>query len=791
MKKKINLILLASSFALLGTTACNPATDTAKSDDSSTVVDESASLAKSAWAGVATNYDSWASDGLTGDQTLTLEAKKTSTDGTKEYKYTIAYSVASDYSSNLKISEDGKKLLVTVPIGNDFQGKVHAKLSVSGSTAVVYEADFNVKVKAAKAVTIAQIYDKKAVSSGDYVAFNAIYIGTYPKQGAIFGAGEYAILAFKNTDTFETGKAYSIVGQVSDYSGLRELKNVTAKALDAVPEGLAAPTTLEMDSTNVRAFKFGDDNRPVKITGAKVTNTSISSSNNLTVTLDLNGVAITAFMNADYSADVIDSWYQRKGDDGTTKALVQAGDIVSFTGYVSAYNDKYQVVYGNVTDWKEPEVSATCPVSSLAVGNTATIAVKAKEEITSTTYSTSDATVATVDDKGVITGVKAGNVTITVTIVAGGVTYTKDVKIEIFAIDPTAKTVGEILKLDISGLENYKYDQEHIYSVTGILEGLSATDAYGNGYLTDDTTGETVGIYGLTGTKFGGISYANGKYSFSNPKDAKTTLTDVLGKKVTLNVMVEKAGSVPMISGYLVSAEANNAKYASTINTPTNGTASLSSTEDSVYGTEIKVTATPATGYKVDKVTVTTAYGTKTLEAGEDGTYAYAVTCKNEVNVTFKVDSKPASGSTVVDTWTCSDDKDNLPTATVDDVKSFNATFKTAEKIAMEGVQFKNYNGVVFFAKGKGFIYNTAPIPGTITSVKLTTASGASNNAKYAVTFGAAALKTISNSSAVNIGTGKTGSYTCSVTDAKYFQVAVDKSANGQVASIEITYTAD
>ncbi len=735
MKKKINLILLASSFALLGTTACSPAADnTSSSDDSSSVVDESKTLAESAWAGVATIYSAWSSDGLTGDQDLTTEAKKNSSDGTKTYEYSIAYSVASDYASNLKINDDGNKLLVTMPAGTDFKGKVHAKLTLKGASEVLYETDFNVLVKAAKIVTLADLYSDK-VANKDYVSFDAIYIGMYPKQGAIFGAGENAILAYKLTDAtgLTAGKAYSLIGQISDYSGLRELANVSYKALDAIPEGLAAPTTLEMDSANVRAFKFGDDNRAVSIKGAKVVSTYVSESKNLTVTLDLNGTSITAFMNATYSADVIDTWKQkRSGAEEAT--LVEAGDIVSFTGFVSAYSNVYQVVYGKVTAWKEAPLKITYPTTVL-IGDTGTITVGLKDESTydSVTYSSSDATIATVSDAGVVSGLKTGNVTITITVKVGDDTYTDTVTIAVFELTPVTKTVDELLGMAKSDTTEAVYDRTAIYQVKGILEGLSSSNSSGSSYLTDPSTGKSVKIYGLTGVKNKGFTFTEGTgddagYGFKNPYDAKTSLEGIKnGEEVTLNVLFEDYKGVANIMGSVVEHRSVDTKYTSTVTAGENGTANLSVTEASVYGTEIKVTASPNTGYKVDKVTVTTNVGTTTLDENEDGTYSYNVTCKNEVNVTFKVDDGSETVNLSPTDFDCTEDHKKDTTQTAKGITFEFSGGGTSGAICMYSTDIRLYSGGIM---------KISTTLGKLKQVVFTTTDNAKNASKLVLTEG-------------------------------------------------------
>lgn len=680
MKKKLNILVLASAFAMLGLTACGentnsssesqgassspttssstttPSSSEESSDTSSADVceltDEIRGIAQKAYAAAITAYSSWSSTGLTGDQELTTTVKKKNTDGTKEYTFTFVYSVDEAYASNLAISEIGDKLLVTLPNSlkgeEDFKGKINIKVFLEGCSEVAYSDSVNVIAKASAIYDLETIYSldaqgEKVVKTGTTVTFNAIYMGMYPSQGAMLGDGEYAIIAYKLTKLDEgiaVGDALSVSGKIKDYSGLRELENVTVTKLATRPAALKDPVAIEMEGESARDLKWGDDNRKITVKGAKVTSTYVSSDNgNTTIYTTLNGHSYPVFLNATYSADVLPSWkHVRSGDEEAT--LVQAGDIVTFSGYVSAYNNVYQAVYAELTSWEEAPITVNAP-SQLFVNETGTITTTLRGGVapTTVTYVSSDEEVVSISDEGEVKGLKVGEATITVTatgtVDGEEITATDTVTISVAKVTPTETTISALIAKADSATTDYVWDQTTIYKVTGIIEGL-AGDKYGNSYLTDAQTGESIKIYGLSGYENNGFTYSGGKWTYKNPQDAKESLKDVKnGEEVTLNVMFEDAKGTANIAGSVVSHETKNYTYSSELKTGENGTASLSTTEPSAYGTKITVTATPNEGYIVDAVTVKTAYGTTTLKAAEDGTYSYEVTCKNEVSVTF------------------------------------------------------------------------------------------------------------------------------------------------------------
>lgn len=115
-------------------------------------------------------------------------------------------------------------------------------------------------------------------------------------------------------------------------------------------------------------------------------------------------------------------------------------------------------------------------------------------ENTNKTWKSSNEAVATVA-AGTITGVAEGTATITVTLDSDPTVKAEIAVTVIKKANPVTETTLDKLSDTNSGLT-----AKTLYRATGIIEGLSHTDQYGNAYLTDPVSKKTVQIYGLTGT---------------------------------------------------------------------------------------------------------------------------------------------------------------------------------------------------------------------------------------------------------------------------------------------------
>lgn len=119
----------------------------------------------------------------------------------------------------------------------------------------------------------------------------------------------------------------------------------------------------------------------------------------------------------------------------------------------------------------------------LAIGSTETIKATVKPANAKVSYKTSDATIATVDAKGVVTGVKAGDVTITVSAKSGNKTVSKDVKM----------TVKKAILKDATQTEVTKV----VATVAGDTKDLKAGDFK----VTNTATNATVAVKAATADK--------------------------------------------------------------------------------------------------------------------------------------------------------------------------------------------------------------------------------------------------------------------------------------------------
>ena len=323
-----------------------------------------------------------------------------------------------------------------------------------------------------------------------------------------------------------------------------------------------------------------------------------------------------------------------------------------------------------------------------------------------------------------------------------------------------------------------------LYEVSGIFEGR-VESAFGNGYLTDPTTGETIMVYGLTGTAGKGLAW-NGldAYTWSNPKDFLTSCADLKnGDYVTLKVMYTyySGTSTPEIMGYLesrtASADTTYIYTASVSATNDDGaTVSLSKTTGITYGEEITVNATSSkTGYVVDTIKVTDAQGKITTLTGN----TFKATCVNKVEVTFK------DGTVVLTDTTITASKLSMNGSSYTDYSTpIDGTTWKCHAATESGSTTPTY---IQMNKGKGcYLYNTTALPSAIKSVVITFNKSTISETKinstncliasgtFALTAGTTACGEIS---ADNLAY----TYTPSTTTDTYFAMSLNESNKGVV----------
>ena len=128
----------------------------------------------------------------------------------------------------------------------------------------------------------------------------------------------------------------------------------------------------------------------------------------------------------------------------TLLAVWSVENIVKVTGKKSGKAVK-KTLKATITV-KNPTLAVSA-TNVVAVGSTEAIKATVKPANAKVSYKTSDAAIATVDAKGVVTGVKAGDVTITVSAKSGKKTVSKDVKMTVKTLilkDATQKKATQI-----------------------------------------------------------------------------------------------------------------------------------------------------------------------------------------------------------------------------------------------------------------------------------------------------------------------------------------------------------
>ena len=388
--------------------------------------------------------------------------------------------------------------------------------------------------------------------------------------------------------------------------------------------------------------------------------------------------------------------------------------------------------------------------AELVVGGTVTLtATVAPTTATdkTVTWASSDATVASVAD-GVVTAVKVGTANITAT--CGTKVATCAVTVKSAMPSPTKTTIAALNALTAD-------DTTHLYEVTGILEDKIATDKYGNGYLTDATTGASIKIYGST-TTASAITFTDNALGFTNPKDAVTTLADYAnGESVTLHCIYKYYNSTPEIMGIMTAHAATTNKYSITKETATNGTFTVDK-ETATYGETVTITTTPNEGYSVDTVKVNHNYANESATTvTADSSYTFTVTCVNSITVTFKAaetNSLILTSSNIISTQSAYGNYDSTVGGVT--IKAMGCADYG------NGIQMRYKNSVA------SAVYNTSATPKAIKNIVFTFGKSQSATAELTyVAFGAASLADTTTGAAVTYD-GTEHTYTITPDAATY-----------------------
>lgn len=703
-------LLVLSSALIMGLTACGGGTG-----DSKDTTD-------SATSAPAVNYATLANEAITN---ISAGFDKWSSTG---------IAVDQTLVKESKVTHDGKEYTFAITYTISDAAKAFLEVSADGATLIV-KADaeqhalkeavvahasiegkeyaskgFNVKILATSVLAISKIYDCK---TGDSVVTRGYVTKILVNGNILVADGESAITVYTNKkwEAAVVGNVVEIAGKVDIYNGLYELKPDTITKVTS--STVAKPVDLVLDGT-FDAKSAKNQGRIVKAEGAYLSN-------------------ITAA--------------EKESKSG------QKYNQIDATIVVGTKDQGYATVSIHVEDRKASEgVFETWGFDATAANKLGPNAPKVGQGISiegvSDWYNQAQVTDAKLTFKGEYKGDFGG-----------------DIKP---APAAEKKTVGEILAL---GEETVT---DRVFEVTGILEGLKAGDKYGNGYLTDPTTKETVMIYGLTGTADKGIAWDGAAFSFSNPKDADTSLAGVTnGMEITMKCTYTYFSytKTPEIMGNLLSHKASTATYTATAASADDpaATITLSKTEGIAYGEEITVSATSSkAGYVVDTIKVTDAQGNKTTVT--DG--KFNATCVNTVEVTFRDSAAVVSNVTITS---------DLFNATVNNYKD--GTFKTGATDWVFTEFTKNAAGAMQMRLNNGKcsnVYNTTALEKAIKNVVITF-NQAYGKENLCVTSGTSVVKTASNVVAKADVVDNVYTYTPANKTDTFFNLSHDTKVSGAI----------
>lgn len=334
---------------------------------------------------------------------------------------------------------------------------------------------------------------------------------------------------------------------------------------------------------------------------------------------------------------------------------------------------------------------------------------------------------------------------------------------------PVDTTIAEALTGELS--------KTTLYKVTGVIEAMEGDD-YGNAMLVDPETGDYITVYGNT-TTMSAFTVTDGEVSYTNPKDAKTTLADIHdGDKITVLCVYDYFEWTDTHELLCVTTE--HATYDGTVAVTmpieiANATATASKTE-AAWGEDITITVTPSENFAVTSVKVDHGYTTETLTAAP---YTFKARCINNVNYELRNTSVVSESLTIV--------ADNVP-----------ATYNDEQTFTVDGVVFKSNNLAGSYGNGiqtkiDAFIYNETALPKAIDNIVFTfSEKQTSTTSADSVNFGTSVMTEVGEENNLVMFDGETATITvdCDVESATFFRI--DHTLKGAIylESIVINYAA-
>lgn len=334
---------------------------------------------------------------------------------------------------------------------------------------------------------------------------------------------------------------------------------------------------------------------------------------------------------------------------------------------------------------------------------------------------------------------------------------------------PVDTTIAEALTGELS--------KTTLYKVTGVIEAMEGDD-YGNAMLVDPETGDYITVYGNT-TTMSAFTVTDGEVSYTNPKDAKTTLADIHdGDKITVLCVYDYYANTS--THELLCVTTDHAPYEGTVDIklPTaleHGSVTATKTE-AAWGEEITLTVTPDENYAINSVKVDHGYASETLI---EAPYTFTARSINEVTVELRDTSVVAESLTIT--------QEDVP-----------AKYDSEQMFTVDGIVFKSNNlggtyGNGIQTKVGAYIYNETALPSAIESIVFTFHGNQTNeNSGDSVNFGTSAMTEEGEANNLVKWTSGTPTVTvdCDVEGATFFRI--DHTLKGAIylESIVINYAA-
>lgn len=334
---------------------------------------------------------------------------------------------------------------------------------------------------------------------------------------------------------------------------------------------------------------------------------------------------------------------------------------------------------------------------------------------------------------------------------------------------PVDTTIAEALTGELS--------KTALYKVTGVIEAMEGDD-YGNAMLVDPETGDYITVYGNT-TSMSAFTVTNGEVSYTNPKDAKTTLADIHdGDKITVLCVYDYFEKTD--THELLCVTTDHAPYEGTVDIklPTaleHGSVTATKTE-AAWGEEITLTVTPDENYVINSVKVDHGYASETLI---EAPYTFTARSINEVTVELRDTSVVAESLTI----------------TPEDVP---AKYDSEQMFTVDGIVFKSNNlggtyGNGIQTKVGAYIYNETALPSAIESIVFTFHDKQESvKSGDSVNFGTSAMTEEGEANNLVKWTSGTPTVTvhCDVEGATFFRIDHTQSGAIYLSSIVINYVA-